>query len=232
MPQVASNDPGNDSGMIRSHRFPGANTALPTANRDDVQLQTVIDFLKAGQVTVDLFALVRGGELPEGVEVPAAGERRIASTFAVGEESELSVPPRMGVPAVEEIVTAPLNRDGVALVRGESVRVDAVVRTRNVGHFFPGGTVDAFDVWLELQAVDDAGTGALLERVRRGRRKRSGRARGAFLPIVSARRTREQDQQAERVVDEVHSLREPHSSGRSEHRSISSERARGRRARE
>jgi tetratricopeptide (TPR) repeat protein len=50
-----------------------------------------------------------------------------------------------------------LNREGVALVRGESVRVDAVVRTRNVGHFFPGGTVDAFDVWLELQAVDDRG---------------------------------------------------------------------------
>ncbi len=75
----------------------------------------------------------------------------------MGEESELSVPPRIGAPAVEEIVTAPLNRDGVALVRGESVRVDAVVRTRNVGHFFPGGTVDAFDVWLELQAVDDRG---------------------------------------------------------------------------
>jgi tetratricopeptide (TPR) repeat protein len=26
-----------------------------------------------------------------------------------------------------------------------------------VGHFFPGGTVDAFDVWVELQAVDDNG---------------------------------------------------------------------------
>jgi len=157
MPLVASNDPGNDGGMIRSHRFPGANTALPTANRDDKQLQAVSDFLKAGQVTVDLFALVRGGELPEGIEMPAAGERRIASTFAVGEESELSVPTRIGAPAVEEIVTAPLNREGVALLRGESVRVDAVVRTRNVGHFFPGGTVDAFDVWLELQAVDDRG---------------------------------------------------------------------------
>ena len=31
------------------------------------------------------------------------------------------------------------------------------MRTRKVGHFFPGGTVDAFDVWLELQAVDDKG---------------------------------------------------------------------------
>jgi Tfp pilus assembly protein PilF len=157
MPQVASNDPGNDGGMIRSHRFPGANTALPTANRDEKQLETVVDFLKAAQVTVDLFALVRGGEPPEGMEARAAGERSIASTFGVGEEAEISVPSRLGAPAVREIVTAPLNREGVALVRGESVRVDAVVRTRNVGHFFPGGTVDAFDVWLELQAIDDQG---------------------------------------------------------------------------
>jgi tetratricopeptide (TPR) repeat protein len=32
-----------------------------------------------------------------------------------------------------------------------------VVRTRKVGHFFPGGTVDAFDVWVELEATDDKG---------------------------------------------------------------------------
>jgi len=31
------------------------------------------------------------------------------------------------------------------------------VRTRKVGHFFPGGTVDAFDVWVELEAKDDKG---------------------------------------------------------------------------
>ncbi len=31
------------------------------------------------------------------------------------------------------------------------------MRTRKVGHFFPGGTVDAFDVWLELQAADEKG---------------------------------------------------------------------------
>jgi tetratricopeptide (TPR) repeat protein len=37
------------------------------------------------------------------------------------------------------------------------VRVDVVVRTKKVGHFFPGGTVDAYDTWLELKAVDDKG---------------------------------------------------------------------------
>ena len=31
------------------------------------------------------------------------------------------------------------------------------MRTRKVGHFFPGGTVDAFDVWVELEAIDDRG---------------------------------------------------------------------------
>ena len=41
--------------------------------------------------------------------------------------------------------------------RGDSVRVEVVVRTRKVGHFFPGGTVDAFDVWVELEAVDENG---------------------------------------------------------------------------
>jgi tetratricopeptide (TPR) repeat protein len=102
---------------------------------------------------------VRGGAPPEGETThgAAVGERRIASTFAVGEESELALPRRLQPPSVEEDVTAPLDREGVSFVRGESVRLDAVVRTRGVGHFFPGGTVDAFDTWLEVQAVDDRG---------------------------------------------------------------------------
>jgi tetratricopeptide (TPR) repeat protein len=41
--------------------------------------------------------------------------------------------------------------------RCESVRVEVVVRTRRVGHFFPGGTVDAYDVWVELLARDSEG---------------------------------------------------------------------------
>ncbi len=41
--------------------------------------------------------------------------------------------------------------------RGQTIRLDTVVRTRKIGHFFPAGTVDAFDVWLELQARDATG---------------------------------------------------------------------------
>ena len=52
---------------------------------------------------------------------------------------------------------APLGKVDAALRRGEDARVEVVVRTRKIGHFFPGGTVDAFDVWVELEAVDSNG---------------------------------------------------------------------------
>ena len=155
MPLVRSKDAGNVNGYVHSHRFPGANTAIPTANEDAEQLKTSEDFLKDGQVSVDIFAVS-----PEGKEMnaPAPGgalQPEISTTFAVGEEAE-SLTPTGAVGEVRPI-TAPLGRVDAAVRRGEDVRVDVVVRTRKVGHFFPGGTIDAFDVWLELQAVDDKG---------------------------------------------------------------------------
>jgi hypothetical protein len=49
-------------------------------------------------------------------------------------------------------------RSGAAEVRARlDARVDVVVRTRKIGHFFPGGTLDSFDIWLELQATDATG---------------------------------------------------------------------------
>ena len=43
------------------------------------------------------------------------------------------------------------------IARGENPRIDVVVRTRNVGHPFPAGTIDAFDIWLEVKATDENG---------------------------------------------------------------------------
>ena len=157
MPLVKSSDPAAKNGMVRSHRFPGANTALPFVNHDTVQLKAVQDFLRDGQVSVDVFAITRGAEARAGENagVGAGGEARAASTFAVGEESGQYSAPAVLTPAVD--VLGPLDKVTVPVRRGESVRVEVVVRTRKVGHFFPGGTVDAFDVWVELEARDDRG---------------------------------------------------------------------------
>ena len=157
MPLVRSDDPAADNGFVRSHRFPGANTALPFVNGHDEQLRVVQEFLRDGQVSVDIFGIAR---VDEPAAPPArarrAAEPTLSSTFAVGEESA-SFGARMGVAVPVAEVTAPLDIQPVEVRRGESVRVEVVVRTRKVGHFFPGGTVDAFDVWVEFEAVDDAG---------------------------------------------------------------------------
>ena len=154
MPLERSNDAGNVAGKIHSHRFPGANTAVPTANEDAAQLKATEDFLTSGALTVDIFAL--SAAPPLATTTGAAAQHEVATTFAVGEEAETKMTPESGVGGLTP-VTAPLDRTHPAVRRGDTVRVDVVVRTKRVGHFFPGGTVDAYDTWLELKGVDDKG---------------------------------------------------------------------------
>ena len=157
MPMVRAADPAARNGVVHSHRFAAANTALPFVNGDTAQLQAVQDFLRAGAVSVDIFGLVRGDESASpGPATKAATEPRLASTFAVGEESmNFGAAQNYATPPAD--VIAPLDKTPVTVRRGDSVRVEVVVRTRKVGHFFPGGTVDAFDVWVELEAHDENG---------------------------------------------------------------------------
>ena len=158
MPLVDSNDPAAKNGQIRSHRFAAANTALPFVNGDAAQLKAVQDFLRDGQISVDIFGIVHssGAEAAVAGRSQASTEPRTASTFAVGEESmNFGAAQNFIAPAAE--VIAPLGKVDASVRRGDSVRVEVVVRTRKVGHFFPGGTVDAFDVWVELEAVDEHG---------------------------------------------------------------------------
>ena len=161
MPLERSGDMGNIDGKVHSHRFPGANTAVPTANEDAAQLKKTEDFLTSGVVSVDIFALSpetasgAGTSSSAGVKAAASEANQEATTFAVGEEAETAVTPHENVTVTP--VTAPLDRVRPAVRRGDTVRVDVVVRTKRVGHFFPGGTVDAYDTWLELKGVDDRG---------------------------------------------------------------------------
>jgi Tfp pilus assembly protein PilF len=151
MPAVKSADFGNVNGSVHSHGFPGANTALPTANQDQEQFQLVKNFLTNGALTIDIFAVSHVAPSASGVTATSD----TATTFAVGEEAESKLGGGADIPVAP--ITAPLDRAGASLRRGESVRLDVVVRTKSVGHFFPGGTVDAYDTWVELKGVDEKG---------------------------------------------------------------------------
>ncbi len=151
MPLTSSQDAGNVNGFVHSHRFPAANTAVPTANEDAGQLKATEAFLKNAVMSIDIFALSEA----RGESAGAHTGPELATTFAVGEEAEHAAPSATSAGATQ--VTAPLNRVAASVRRGDDTRVEVVVRTRKLGHFFPGGTVDAYDTWVELKATDDAG---------------------------------------------------------------------------
>jgi Flp pilus assembly protein TadD len=167
MQMTPSGDAGNVAGKVHSHRFVAANSALPYVNDDAAQLNETEKFLADQEVSIDIFAIS-----PESTAVAAGALSQanagtsvnplpptLATTFAVGEEAEASIPANASQESATPValLTAPLNRTTASVRRGKTYRVDAVVRTRKLGHFFPGGTVDAFDCWVELKAVDDAG---------------------------------------------------------------------------
>jgi hypothetical protein len=81
MPLERSNDMGNVAGNVHSHRFPAANTALPTANGDAEQLSATESFLKAGILSVDIFALSPAQAVSK---ASAQGGSELSTTFAVG----------------------------------------------------------------------------------------------------------------------------------------------------
>ncbi len=60
-------------------------------------------------------------------------------------------------PPAAALPIAPLDPVVATVRRGEARRVTVVVRTRGVGHLFPGGKKDLHDCWLELKGVDDRG---------------------------------------------------------------------------
>jgi tetratricopeptide (TPR) repeat protein len=154
MPLVPSRDPGNRDGKVHSHRFPGANTALAYVNHDKEQMDVTEKFLKSGFISVDIFAVSPAGNTKGTPMIRRADSQQANSTFGVGEEAEASAPA-----TIREVgkIAAPLGVANAALEPGMDARVDVVVRTRKIGHFFPGGTVDSFDVWLELQGCDATG---------------------------------------------------------------------------
>lgn len=156
MPMTPSGDAGNVHGFIHSHRFIAANTALPFVNQDKTQLDDTERFLQDHKVSVDIFAVSPETGANRIVQASGASPMQAETTFAVGEEAEREITGMTGETNVAP-VTAPLDRVEGTVVPGETARVDVVVRTLGVGHFFPGGTVDAFDCWLELKATDDNG---------------------------------------------------------------------------
>src|SRR5260370_31295403 len=92
MPQVPSKDDGNVDGLVHSHRFPGANTAVPTANQDQAQYEFAKTFLQDKQLSVDIFAISPANKEARAPARSEMGKPEISTTFAGGERLGISLP--------------------------------------------------------------------------------------------------------------------------------------------
>jgi tetratricopeptide (TPR) repeat protein len=152
MPEVPSNDAGADDGMVNSHRFLGANTALSAFHGYGEQLRATAEFLQNDIVRVDIFAL-REGATRAGAS--AAGEPPAPATGSPADSTVEAQPWADGL-------IAPADAFDLAVAPGATLDVDVVVRTLGIGHLFPGGTVDSNMPWLELVLLDEAGEPLLM----------------------------------------------------------------------
>ena len=128
-------DKGAKNGIIRSHRFLGGHTYLASLRRDADQLARARRFLE-GTVRLDV-AAAHLGDGPQ--QMPADGA---FAGPARGPESTGSPPGPFDPPA---------------LVAGQPLTVDVVLRNMGVGHRFPGGVLDAQDTWVEVVVRDARG---------------------------------------------------------------------------
>ncbi len=185
MAPVTSDDPGHHAdGTVHSHRFAAANTARAVrqsrrrAAEDGRGLPEVR--LHHGR---HLRGLAGGSEKTERTPMirrAAAGDntpQAIDEHRRVGEEAD-----QAGPVVIRDVgqVAAPIDKAQPRSSPGSTARVDVVVRTRKIGHFFPGGTVDAFDIWLELQGKRrrrHASSSGAAQVERRWQGRRSKRAR-------------------------------------------------------
>ena len=135
MPLVASNDPAAKNGKVDRTGSLAPTPRCRSSISDATQLKAVQDFLRDGQISVDIFGVTDAPATPAGGRV-GVGRTRLASTFAVGEESGSFAASAEVARASRRSVGAA--RPGAAVVRrGESVRVEVVVRTREGRSLLP-----------------------------------------------------------------------------------------------
>ena len=145
------------SAMARCIRTASPRPTPPsrTSTRTTAQLRATEKFLQSGFITVDIFAAVAGGGRRRAQLRDAPPRRRYAAR-RTPPSRWAKRPNRSGPVMIREVgkIAAPHRcRRACASSPAPPSRVDVVVRTRKIGHFFPGGTVDAFDVWLEFQGA-------------------------------------------------------------------------------
>jgi tetratricopeptide (TPR) repeat protein len=136
MPKLAAVDPSAHGGEVLSHRWLGANTAVPAQYGFDEQAKRIVEYLRDDKLQVDIFGLT--------IEHTAAAPVKSGNA-----------------PFVPTTLIAPLGaRNGgrsFTVMPGDWVRVDVVVRNKGIGHNLVPELRDFYESWMDFEAKDDSG---------------------------------------------------------------------------
>ena len=151
MPMVATHD-GQE--LVRDHRFLGANTLLPVLNKDEAQLRSTLAFLREQRLALDLFAVSLAPAAKRDGNFFVYQKNKTTETATIMESrTESLLKPVLAVDSLWVLG----NGGAPALERGQSFRLDVVVRSQNLGHYFPAGAADMAQAWLEVKVEDHLG---------------------------------------------------------------------------
>ncbi|HLG13691.1 MAG TPA: tetratricopeptide repeat protein [Blastocatellia bacterium] len=161
-PEEARSDLAATQGKIASHRWPASNTAIPHFYGFKDQEQAVIDFLKAGNLSVDIFTLKKGPAYPTQREATDLITLRkgVAGINLVNGFTAISIIDAALYPGhlkPDETVIAPIDKQAFTIEPDETVTVGVVISNRGVGHFFPTELRDFFEPWVEFKVEDRHG---------------------------------------------------------------------------
>ncbi|RXH58424.1 tetratricopeptide repeat protein [Granulicella sibirica] len=127
MPKIDAVDVAATNGQVASHRWLGANTAIPTKYDYPDQLAGVTKFLRNKALRVDIFAL--------SADKPATKGQH----SSIGE------------------ITAPVDQSSFTLRGGQAVTVSVVVQNTGIGHSLVPEQRDFYESWIHFEARDEKG---------------------------------------------------------------------------
>ena len=163
MPRVSGEDmAAAPDGSIASHRWLGANTAIPAYYGYPDQLQQVIDYLRTDKLKIDIFAL-------EADAGPSASKASLGSPSTgsppvlrpVGKDLPSRAPATPTVHLAQQpflrSIVAPIDRSSFRILPGRPVTVSVVITNTGIGHSLVPEQRDFYESWVEFTVTDAAG---------------------------------------------------------------------------
>ncbi|MFQ5631618.1 MAG: tetratricopeptide repeat protein, partial [bacterium] len=139
---------------VHDHSFQHPQRTQLESSLHKINIDSLDDVRRDKPLQVEIFAMQRVSEQTQ----KYVGEKEFQAISAqFMQYRELISPSENHQKTRSYAVLAPLKDNKMPFEPGESIRIDVLVKSKNIGHAFPAGSPGAAEAWLEIQVKDNAG---------------------------------------------------------------------------